>query len=353
MFISKAVSIAASRCAVSGAVIHTLECEYPRGIHAQLLTHNVFSKNSSSTRAVPLEKAIAQLLAQPAQQMFTIDQAGMQGELITDPVLLAELRVMNECGMTAAIAMARHMASKGVHKQNAGRYLEPYQNIKIVLTSTEWANWDHLRRDGAAQGEVAHLANSIYEARMAAELIDLEPGEMHLPYIKRHRQVNGDLQYFLEDEEGFHQVSEDDAISISVSCCAQVSYRNLDKSLKKAESLLPKLFGGTHIHASPAEHIAKTLPAECHGPAPVVSLQEAMAALPAGVTRIDRDLQLWSGNLKNFIQLRQTIDGHDAATPRTGCQCSAHQAAAEGKPEKIRITAKEMAEILKAAAATK
>ena len=39
----------------------------------------------------------------------------------------------------------------GVHKQNAGRLLEPFQNIKIVLTSTEWANWDWLRDDPAAQ----------------------------------------------------------------------------------------------------------------------------------------------------------------------------------------------------------
>lgn len=38
--------------------VTTFELEYPRYIHAQLLTHRVFSRNSASSRAIPIEKTL-------------------------------------------------------------------------------------------------------------------------------------------------------------------------------------------------------------------------------------------------------------------------------------------------------
>jgi len=35
--------------------ITTFELEYPRFIHAELLTHRQFSRNSASSRAIPVE----------------------------------------------------------------------------------------------------------------------------------------------------------------------------------------------------------------------------------------------------------------------------------------------------------
>lgn len=37
--------------------VTTFELEYPRYIHAQLLTHRVFSRNSASSRAIPIENS--------------------------------------------------------------------------------------------------------------------------------------------------------------------------------------------------------------------------------------------------------------------------------------------------------
>lgn len=41
-----------------------------------------------------------------------------------------------------AIESVREHASNGIHKQNAGRLLKPFQNIKIVPTSTTWPNYE-------------------------------------------------------------------------------------------------------------------------------------------------------------------------------------------------------------------
>jgi len=39
---------------------------YPRFIHAELLTHRVLSRNSASSRAIPVSKFIEDVLTEPA-----------------------------------------------------------------------------------------------------------------------------------------------------------------------------------------------------------------------------------------------------------------------------------------------
>ena len=86
--------------------ITTLVCEYPRAIHAQLLTHRVFSKNSSSTRAVPIRKAIKQVKDNPAKYIWTENQSGMQGTVITDEDKLFKIHAAYEMSMLAACSFA-------------------------------------------------------------------------------------------------------------------------------------------------------------------------------------------------------------------------------------------------------
>ena len=108
--------VQASECSNTGKPIFTLECEYPRAIHSQVLTHGVFSKNSSSTRAVPLKAAIAQVRANPAQVVWTENQAGMQGRVITEPVSLDYLERFKLTMMNHAISYVETLAENGVHK---------------------------------------------------------------------------------------------------------------------------------------------------------------------------------------------------------------------------------------------
>jgi hypothetical protein len=326
-------SIQASRA--NNVEIHTLVCEFPLTILNQLLTHRAFSRNSSSARAVPVSKAIDQLLNAPAEPIWTKKGKGMSGDIITNEAQVQVLNAVHEHYMICATSAANTMDTLGVHKQNAGRYLTPFQNCRIVLTSTDWANWDWLRVDEAAQPEIQELATKIAEARANAEIMDLEADEYHVPFIRRHRAVNGDLEYFVTTEEGHQQVCLEHAIKVSMSACAQTSYRKLDTSLEKADSIIPKLFDGAKVHASPSEHQAKVPPTGCCnllGAAADLPLATVMANLPEGITGINTNATLQSGNFTNWIQHRQLLPNHDGGIdehtpdlPDSTCTCDAEE----------------------------
>lgn len=302
--------IQSSKCKLTGTVITTLVCEYPRAIHAQLLTHRVFSKNSSSTRAVPIKKAVEQVRANPAKYIWTYNQSGMQGDVITNPDELAVHEANHKQAMEYAITCAETHSGNKIHKQNAGRYLEPFQNIRIVLTSTEWENWDWLRIDGAAQGEIKELAEAIYAARKSVEPMPIGEGEWHVPFVNRGRRYETQEMIYSVPTDGLAgELTIDEAKNISMSCCAQTSYRVLDTSLEKAEDIIPKLFNGSKVHASPSEHQASPVGnswKDYNEPCPWDNA-------PKGVTHIDRNSYYWSGNFKNFIQNRQLLPRHDKA----------------------------------------
>lgn len=315
---STATCIQASRCARTGKEIFTLELEYPRSIHAQLLTHSVFSKCSSSTRAVPLEAAIKQILSNPAKYVWTENQSGMQGAVIVDTSKLNAVERLFEIAKMNAVHIARNMSSvrswgQNIHKQNSGRLLEPFQNIKIVLTSTEWENWDWLRDDEDAQGEIADLARAMKLSRESAGIMDLNEGDWHVPYVRRSRSAEtGEIIYSQEEEHpdgGFVVITEEQAKKISSSVCAQTSYRKADHSIEKADKMEGMLINGRKVHASPFEHQASPIPKVNV----VGSLAEILDSLPDGVTHIRKDRTYGSGNLVGWIQYRQLIKGHDKA----------------------------------------
>ena len=305
--------IQGSICANTRTAITTLVCEYPRAIHAQLLTHRVLSKNSSSTRAVPIKDAIKQVKSNPAKYIWTENQSGMQGAVITDESKLFKINAAYEMAMINACSFAQILGGKesegnlNVHKQNAGRLLEPFQNIRICLTSTEWDNWDWLRIDADAQGEIAELAKAIKQAREynANKYIVLNPDEWHLPFIHRAKcQKTGKLEYF--HPETSRQLTVEQAKELSMSICAQTSYRKEDYSDEKTTTVIDRLFTGNKVHASPSEHQATPI-------GKVNNSVVDIAEWPLGVTHMDRYAELWSGNFKHWIQNRQLIPNHDYA----------------------------------------
>jgi hypothetical protein len=317
--------IQGSICRITGTAITTLVCEYPRVIHAQLLTHRVFSKNSSSTRAVPLKAAIQQILDNPAKYIWTENQSGMQGKVITDPIKLDRIEKVYDEAKRAAIAYAKALGDKEsegglyIHKQNAGRLLEPFQNIRICLTSTEWDNWDWLRDDKDAQGEIAELARAIKQARETniSKYLHLDKNEWHVPFV--HRALNdrtGVMEYF--HPETSRQLTIEEAINLSMSICAQTSYRKENTSDDKTNTVIDRLFSGNKVHASPSEHQATPM-AITHNLLGFVRTDGKYlpyadtSAWPAGVTHMDRNTDYWSGNFKHWIQNRQLIPNHDYA----------------------------------------
>lgn len=307
---AKVFPIMGSQCANTGTRITTLVLEYPRAIHAQLLTHRVFSKNSSSSRAVPIKSAIKQIEDNPAKFIWTENQSGMQGSIITDSAKLNKITdIVTQLFKVTRIAVSQlgfpeKDGGLNVHKQNAARFLEPFQNIRVCLTSTEWENWDWLRLDGAAQGEIEELARLMYQARQEMTHNVIGEGEYHLPFIDRRILSTG--VYYHHPETGV-ELSLQDAIELSMSICAQTSYRKEDYSEEKTGTVIDRLFNGKKVHASPSEHQATPIPSfKDYGHHPD---QE----WPEGVTHMDRKMRYWSGNFRNWIQYRQLLPNHDKA----------------------------------------
>ena len=286
----------------TGIRITTFEIEYPRFILAELNTHRLLSKNSASSRAIPVAKLHEQISTNPATPIhWGRNQAGMSAseELQGDDLGMAQYYW--DGAKDAALRFAKAMSDVGLHKQAANRVAEPFQLMKTVITGTEWSNFYYLRNHCDAQPEIQALAAAMYKAHLGSKPKQLEPGEWHLPYIWSSRDIMGTLYY--RDNSG-NELPLEDAKIISTSCCAQVSYRKNDDSLEKAKSIFDKLINSKPAHSSPAEHQATPMPLRYLGH------EDTQRKLWApGISHQCKDGSYWSGNLQGWIQHRKTIPG--------------------------------------------
>ena len=301
--------VAHSKSAINGKEIVTFELEYPRFCHSELMTHRLFSRNAASSRAIPVSKMIEQVRTSPAVPChWGKNQPGMQAKEELAGDALSEVKGEWLYAAIEVASSAEFMAEHGAHKQIVNRILEPFQMMKTVLTATEFDNFFWLRKHPDAQPEIQALAEKMWEALQNSEPQTLLPGMWHLPYVDTMllndeagilcRQV-----YFCEYEGQMMETSLEDALAISSSCCAQVSYRKLDDSLEKAKDIFAKLIESKPCHASPTEHQAA--PMEMYKWD--ASSYAAEKEWDAGTTHCDVDGNLWSGNFKGFIQHRQLI----------------------------------------------
>ena len=310
----KAKVIADSISTHTGQRITTYELEYPRFIHAELMSHRKFSRNSASSRAIPINKMIELIEQSPAMPIhWGKNQSGMQAKTeVEDSIKQVAMQIWLQA-RDDAIRHARRLAGYGLHKQVANRILEPFQMMKVVVTATSFDNWFNLRLHPDAQPEIHELAKVMYEALALSEPMELSHGEWHLPYIEREREEQGGIKYFVynQDEDPTseaygHQyyvpLTLEQAQKISCSCCAQVSYRKSDNSIEKAIAIYDKLVNSSPVHASAFEH--------CATPATEVYFEYGMvdfSTLEKGVTHVNTNLEACSGNFTNWIQYRQHI----------------------------------------------
>lgn len=292
--------IAHSKSSVTGKEIVTFEIIYPRFILAELNTHRILSKNSASSRAIPVEKVLEQVRTNPALPVhFGKNQPGMSArEELTGVELILAKELWYEAAIQAA-SIAQQMTELGLHKQVANRILEPFQWMKTVITGTEWDNFFHLRRHPDADPNINALAEVMWQALQESEPVNLFPGWWHMPYYD-----NGYWTPFHLDEDCTdNPASLEEALAISSSCCAQTSFRTSDPSLEKAERIYQRLVESKPVHASPFEHAATPMK-QCDG---VVNCSENPNTWQQGITHSDRAGRLWSGNFCGFIQHRQLI----------------------------------------------
>jgi thymidylate synthase ThyX len=188
--------------------IVTLEAEYPRFIHSQFMTHRVFSRSASSSRARPIESVIEEAESNPVLPLvWGRNQRGMQAKEIFASEDVPALNAAWLSARDAAINHAKRLNAMGVHKQIVNRILEPFTHIKVVITATEWDNFFNLRRHDDAQPEIKHLADSMWNAIYSSWPVRRR--DWHLPYV-------------LDEER--EKWPEDACIMFSVARCARVSY---------------------------------------------------------------------------------------------------------------------------------
>lgn len=278
----------------------TFVLEYPRYIHSELMTHRVFSKNSASSRAIPFEKFVKLVQDRPVRPLWTQNQAGMQGPIITDPGTISGLDRIWFDARFDAIKHAEQLHRDGVHKQNINRLLEPWMNIKIVLTGTEFTNWFELRDHKDAHPEIAELARMMRFAMEGSTPTFLQPGEWHIPFSDTT----------VDDNEDVHVLyGKNWKLRCSVARCARVSYNNVDgtnSSPEKDLELFEKLVVSKPLHASPAEHQARV-------PFPY-ELAELASRWHYGSSCLEEQEE-WTekrgkyvSNLSGYIQLRKLIE---------------------------------------------
>ena len=240
--------VVADSVSPAGVRLTTLEVTMPRIILAEFNTHRMLSRNSASSRAIPVEKRIAMVEADPfVPEAFGRNQQGMQaGEALDgEEAEAARENWMSAC--RSAVAHARSAAQLGVHKQLANRLIEPFLWHTVLVTATEWSNFFALRCNPDAQPEIRRVAELMREAMASSEPLPFNYGEWHTPFV--------------EPAEAFDLLVEGmtwrDACKVSIGRCARVSYlthdgrRAPEEDVKLADRL------STSGHMSPFEHVAR------------------------------------------------------------------------------------------------
>lgn len=223
----------------------SVSSEYHNFLANGITVHNCFSRNASSSRAVPVERTIQNILNDPWVPSDVYKNCkGMQGkELMSDDEYDSFCKHWDDAKLQA-IEVAHKMIKEGFHKQHINRILEPFTKIKVIVTATEWDNFFKLRLSPDADPEIQHLAKAI---KMAMDAVSNT-------YIYINAHGGRTLPYVNFDEM--------DAIDdlriltlISAARCARVSYLNHDGSkpdILKDLALAKRLIDSGHM--TPFEH---------------------------------------------------------------------------------------------------
>jgi thymidylate synthase ThyX len=231
------------------------------------MTHRLFSRNSSSSRAIPQKKLREQVLTDPAMPVFWgKNQSGMQAREELSEVDQAVAKVYWLAARDLAVEQSDQLVKVGLHKQLANRLLEPWMFITTIVTATEWENWYHLRDHPDAQPELAHLAHMMREEFDKAYPMPLLEGGWHLPFIRREDEEWAERTgYRLADSLNPLQIFGREGavigalLRLSTARCARVSYLNHEGIMDRDKDIALHHHLATSGHWSTFEHPAVAL----------------------------------------------------------------------------------------------
>ena len=251
--------IEASKCIQTGALLLTFELFLPRCILAEANTHRKHSKNTGSSRAIPIIRMLKDIMRSPFVPLYWgANKAGMQSHVqlpVWKRVLCNLLWVTHRYFTYFTV---RALNALGLHKQWSNRLFEPHSYVRQVVTTSDcFSNFMALRHHGDAQPEIIYLA-----ILMRQELIRMEK-------TKSWRKVNANdvkanaynwhLPYVTELERRQYKTHPMFLAKISAARCARTSYltqEGIVPQLEREIKTVEKLVKSDPIHASPFEHQA-------------------------------------------------------------------------------------------------
>jgi hypothetical protein len=297
--------------------------------NCEVTTHRNLSKNSSSSRAIPITKMLEQIESNMAIPLYWGKaKSGMQadGEVDEDDVWWYEEKwkfaydeVSYRVEQLSDLVEGKKGFMPALHKQVPNRLIEPFQMMKTVITGTDWSNFFNLRLHPDADPNICMLAYKMYQAMQESKPIELKVGEWHLPYVGFYRVKSGRgfgcVEYFtgVVGTESYYSLTLEQALKLSAASCASVSYRTEGMTLEKADKIFDMLIKAEVIHSSPFEHLAtpvsKEVEIENSDYLTVGFINKASDpnTWEDGITHMNKQGELCSGNLRGFIQYRHLL----------------------------------------------
>lgn len=308
--------VEASRSLENGSTLYTVHVRAPRIIWAEIMTHRVFSRNARSSRAVPVKTMLNEVRNDPfVPWHWTGAKPGMQGIPNWSEKILLKGSAGNFVdsdrpvdpalawlhGRDMAADLAESYLDAHYHKQIANRLLEPFSWIDGLITSVQWNNFFHLRDHSDAEPHLQDLAVTIERAIARAVLMDLEPGDWHLPYVTQEDRDYANTTFQAWD------LRLDFLRKISAARCARISYApfdnnpGYDRELERYDLLVKS----SRVHASPLEHQATP---------DTRSMTETRTFFEGGMVETIEgyafDNGEFHGNLPGWIQNRHLVNEH-------------------------------------------
>jgi thymidylate synthase ThyX len=239
------------------AELATLEVTFARSALAEMNTHRAFSRNSASSRAIPVQKMLDQVINRPfIPRRFSMAQKGMHSDNFVDYYKDPQnwLYFVEDWWLPArdaAVAAAERGLALGLHKQDVNRVLEPFMIHTAIISATEWDNFFNLRL--AVNENGSPLAYPpMYDAALAMwEALDES---------KSQRVLAGDWHLPLTGFDGDEDLTGPELRAVSVARCARVSYLTHDgvRDVEADLGLYERLLASGHL--SPFEHVAQATP---------------------------------------------------------------------------------------------
>ena len=287
----------------AGHRVTTFEVVMHRFVLAEFNTHRVFSRNSASSRAIPLRKQLERVYLDPAVPVtWAAEQKGMQGgEEIAQPHTADHVWMQ---ARLSAYERAGELGDLNVHKSIANRLLEPFMWHTVVVTATAWDNFFGLRCNPMAQPEIRVAAEAMKAAYDASEPQFIDYGMWHLPYIDPHDiRLAEEYLHTCTDEGVSKQGVTRMLVQMSSARCARVSYLTQDGARAPAAdlTLYNRLVSADPMHASPLEHVATPAAHNEHTVVPGVEVLQPDKVYPA--LRLPR-----YGNLLGWHQHRFDVE---------------------------------------------